>query len=90
LSGGESAETQIASPQPPEQRLCCSQEDLCGLSHPRAMYEEQVWSNDQATFTARRTGQDAGGESFSPGKAGHQNQAASDGAFFCQRDVVWF
>jgi transposase len=33
---------------------------------------------------------DEGGESFSPCEAGHQDEAASDGALLCARDVVWF
>ena len=53
------------------------------------MHSEQVGSDDQAAFEARRSGPDARGKSIGVGEAGHQNEAASDGAFFCQRDVVW-
>ena len=62
-------EAQIASPQSPEQRLCCSQEDLFELHLKRAMYEEQVGSDDQASSAARRAGQDAGGESLCQSEA---------------------
>ena len=63
---------------------------MCSMSIKRAVYSEQVGADDQAAFAARGTGPDAGGESFSRGEAGYQGQAASDGAFLCQRDVVWF
>ena len=62
---------------------------MCSVSIKRAMYSEQVGADDQAAFEARGVGWDAGGESFSPGEAGYQDEAASDGAFFCQRDMVW-
>jgi hypothetical protein len=63
---------------------------LYGLSDPGAVYSEQVWADDQAAFAARRTGPEAGDESLGLGEAGHQDEIAFDGAFFCERDVVWF
>jgi len=33
--------------------------------------------------------QDAGGFSIGQSEAGYQDEAAPDGAFLCQRDVVW-
>ncbi len=63
---------------------------MCGLSIKRAVYSEQVGADDQAAFATGGVGPDAGGESFSFGEAGYQDETASDGAFFCQRDVVRF
>lgn len=88
LSGRKSIEAQVIAHQPAEPRLRGTQEGLRGLSDPRAVYSEQVGADDQAAFAARGVGPDAGGESFISGEAGHQDEAASDGAFFCQRDMV--
>ena len=41
-------------------------------------------------FAAREVGSDVGGESFIPREPGYQDEAASDGAVFCQREVAWF
>jgi IS5 family transposase len=81
-------EAHVIAHQPAEPRLRGTQEGLRGLSDPRAVYSEQVGADDQAAFAARGVGPDAGGESFISGEAGHQDEAASDGAFFCQRDMV--
>ena len=80
----------IITYQPAEPRLRGTQEGMRGLSDPRAVYSEQVWANDQASSAARGAGPDAGGESFIFGEARYQDEAAFDGAFVCQRDVVWF
>jgi hypothetical protein len=66
------------------------QEGVCGIPDAGAVYSEQICADDQEAFAARRTGSDAGEESVVLGEAGHQNETASDGAFFCERDVVWF
>jgi transposase len=65
-----------------------NQEGLRRMSDPGAVHTEQVWADNKAAFEARRTGPDEGGESFSPCEAGHQDEATSDGAFLCARNVV--
>ena len=59
---------------------------MCSMSTKRAMYSEEVGADDQAAFAARGVEPDAGDESLGVGEAGHQDEAASDGAFFCQRE----
>jgi len=90
VSGGESVEAEVIASESPESGLRGIQEGLCGLSDPGAVHSEQIWANDQAAFAARGTGPDAGEESVVLGETGHQDETASDGAFFCERDVVWF
>ena len=90
MSGRESVKAEVIASKSSEPGLCGSQEGLCGLSDPGAVYSEQIWADDQAAFAARRTGPDAGDKSLGLGEAGHQDEAAFDGAFFCERDVVWF
>jgi hypothetical protein len=63
--------------------------------------EARLEEKSESTDTSRRyvkensryissSDPDAGGESFGSGEARHQDEAASDGAFVCQGDVVWF
>ena len=89
MSGRESVEAEVIASKSSESGLCGSQEGLWGLSDPGAVYSEQIGADDQAAFAARRIGPDAGDELLGLGEAGHQNETASDGAFFCERDVVW-
>ncbi len=90
MSSRESVEAEVIASESSESGLRGIQEGLCGLSDPGAVHSEQIWANDQAAFATRRAGPDAGDESLGLGEAGHQDEAAFDGAFFCEREVVWF
>ena len=89
MSGRESVEAEVTASESSEPGLRGTQEGLRGLSDAGAVYSEQVWADDQAAFAARGVESDAEDELLGLGEAGHQDETASDGAFFCERDVVW-
>jgi len=49
----------------------------------RAMHQEQIRSDDQATSEAGGSRHDARSESIGQSEAGHQKEATLDGAFLC-------
>lgn len=89
MSGREAVEAEVIASESTESGLRGTEEGLRGLSDAGAVYSEQVWADDQAPFAARGVEWDAGEEWLGLGEARHQDEAASDGAFFCERDVVW-